>query len=355
MTIKNTLITLLLISCFSDLTAQRLDLDKYSFIYSYRLLPNIALDKSYLSYGVEITKAAELGSLASQSDTSKITIIGRKKVASRPHFTVFINLDKVIFGKAEVKNKVEVTKDKDGKETSRKTLYYVEFRYSFEATALVKDYKDVKLASYKISSRDDAKVYKSNAFESSKAASDIYNNQTKEVSANIITEEINNAYSSFNSSLNKDFGIIVRQTKTHLWILGSSKHPEYQAWKDACALAKSVLEKITADSIPRLSNLQANPAIDYFAGIASKYQNSEEKAERKLRYGSLYNLATIYLCLEQFDKAKDYAQKLVENDFDAKHGNELTMEVNTIMSRLDKHQMTTQHFKPDLEHISIPQ
>lgn len=355
MSIKNTFITLLLISCFSGLTAQRLDLDKYSFIYSYRLLPNIALDKSYLSYTVNISKANELGSLAGQSDTSKITIAGRKKVPSRAHFIVDINLDKVIFGKAEIKNKVEVTKDKDGKETSRKTLYYVEFRYSFEATAVVNDYKNVKLASYKISSRDDAKVYKSNAFESSKAASDIYNNQTKEISANIITEEIKNAYASFNASLNKDFGIIARQTKVHLWTLGSSKHPEYQAWKDACALVKSVLENITADSIPKVSNSQVNFAIDYFAGIASKYQNSEDKAERKLRYGSFYNLATIYLCLEQFDMAKENAQKIVENDFDVKDGNELTQEVNTIKSRLDKHQMTTQHFTLDLEHISLPQ
>lgn len=332
-----------------------MDLDKYAFQYSYRLLPNIALDKSYLSYAVEIAKAKELGLLASQSDTSRISISGRKKVPSHAHFTVHINLDKIIFGAPEVKERVEVIKDKEGKETGRRTLYRVEVRYSFEATAVVKDYKDVELSKYKTSSRDKAKVYKTDEYSTGKYATKAFNSRKDEISGKLISEEINLAYTFFNTCLNKDFGISIQNPRSHLQVLGSSKHPEYQAWKDACVTGKSVLETINADSIPGSASFRIKSAIDYFTSVETNFRNPEEKAEKKLRYGAYFNLATIYLCLEQFDKAKEYAQKLIENDFDVKDGNELMQEANTIISRLDKHQMTTQHFKSELSNISLPQ
>jgi len=115
------------------------------------------------------------------------------------------------------------------------------------------------------------------------------------------------------------------------------------------------LALITTDSLPAQIVEQIKPAIEYFAGIEGKYKSIEEKSEKKLRYAALFNLAQIYLCLEQFEKANEYAQKLIVNDFDIKDGKEIIQESGIIIARLEKHQMATQHFALDLQHISPPQ
>jgi hypothetical protein len=57
---------------------------------------------------------------------------------------------------------------------------------------------------------------------------------------------------------------------------------------------------------------------------------------------------------EQFDKAKEYAQKLVANDFDPKDGERMIKEIDAIVADLQKHNYTTRHFIPDLENIQLP-
>jgi|WetSurMetagenome_2_1015567.scaffolds.fasta_scaffold21783_3 hypothetical protein len=352
---KKVFLALVLFIFMFNLEAQRLDIDKVSFDYSYRLLPNIPLDKSYVSYTVKITKSDNLGPFASIQDSSKINIPGRKKVPTQAYFTVNINLGEVTMGKPEVKSRVDVSKDKDGKETGRKTLYHVEFRYSFEATTEVTDYNGTILANYKISTRDNAKTYKSTEYSTRELAAGNYNNQTKEISERIICEEINNAYTSFNESLTNDFGIKDIWIKYHLWNVGTQKHTEYQECKNACAKAKAALEMITPYSIPNEINEQIKPAIEYFSGIEIKYTSTEEKTEKKLRYAAFYNLAIIYLCLEQYEKTKEYAQKLMANDFDSNDGKDFIQAISTIQARLEKHKMATQHFAFDMQNISPPQ
>ncbi len=327
------------ITCLFIAEAQRLDIDKVSFVYSYRLMPNIAMDKSYQTYSVKINKAER----SYGGDTSTIKIAGRKRVASNAHFTVHIDLGTIDFGSSEIKSRVEVTKDKDGKET-RRTRYYTEFRYSFEATANVKDFKDSLLANYKISSRDNAKVYKSSEYGTREDASRIYNTQIGEISARLKEDEIKLAFEFFNNELKKDFAIQVISPKDYLWTLGSEKHPEYKAWQDACGKVKIVLEKITADSIPYNAYEQIEPSMKYFSDIVSKYTNPDEKSEKKIRYAAYFNLALINFCLEKLDPAKEYAEKLIANDYDTGDGKTLLQISNTVKSRFEKHQISSQHF-----------
>ncbi len=352
---KKFLIAAFLFSAVVNMEAQRLDLDKLWFNCSYRRLPNIVLDKSYKTYNVYVTKSVALDAYSNESAINMINIEGKKKVSSGEHFAVNVNMGDLIIEKSEVTERVEVQTDKDGKETGRTYYYRVTVKYSFDASAQVKDYKGNVLNNYRLASRDDKQTFLTPEVGKSSTAADYYNNNKLEIKTSLVSEQINNALKSLNSSLNNDFGYRVINSRENFWSIGSQKHPEYQAFKEACETGKAVIEIVTADVLPEEAKEKAKPACAYFESIVQKYTNAEEKAEKKLRYGAYYNMAVIYLYTEQFDKAKEFAQKLIANDYDTKDGETITKMANEILAQFEKHQMNTRHFVPDLENIEARQ
>jgi tetratricopeptide (TPR) repeat protein len=351
-----TFIHLLFLSLLiTGLKAQRLNLDKYWFNYSYRRLPNIVLDKSFMTYSLNVSKTVALDAYSNESTNSKINIEGRKKLSSGGHFIVNISLDDLIIEQSEVKERVEIIKDKDGKETGRKTYYRVEVRYTFAAGANVKDFKGYTLSSYTMASRNDKKIYTSNEFYSYNDAANYFNNNKLEIKTKLVSEQINAALESLDSSLNSDFGYSIIRLREFLWDIGTKKHPEYVAFHEACTKVKTALEKITADGIPPECSDMLQPVIDYLVRIPENFTNIEEKADIKLRYGAYYNLAVIYLLTEQFEKAKDYAQKLISNDYDKGDGERIIKEADNLKAQFEKQQIFSRHFLPDYENAQPPQ
>jgi len=348
---KRILFSILFFSVLLRLEAQRLDLDKSWFNYSYRVLPNIVLDKSYMTFSVHITKTVALDAYSNESANNLINIEGKKKVSSDEYFDVNVNLGDLIIEQSEVKERIEVNKDKDGKEIGRNYYYHVEVKYSFDASAQVKDYKGKLLMNYGMAGRDTKPVFSSSEFGKYDDAANYYNNNKLEIKTSLVSEQINKALNSLNSSLNQDFGYRVINSREYFWNLGSPKHPEYKAYQEACAIGNKALTMITANEIPAQAKEVAQQAIDYFSGIVDKYKNAEEKAEKKLRYGAYFNLAEIFLFTEQFDKAKEYAQKLIDNDYDSRDGEKMIKIANSLQGEFEKHQINTQHFLPDTENI----
>jgi hypothetical protein len=335
--------------------AQRVNLDKFWFNYSYRRLPNYALDKSYMTYSVDVSKTVSIGIFANESLANRINIEGRKKLPSGVHFTVYISMEDLFIDKTEVKERVEINKDRDGKETGRSHYYHVEVIYTFAASAYVRDYQGNILSNYTLADRTNNKAFSSNEYSTYNDAANYFNNNKVEIKTKLITDEVNSALNSLNSDLNDDFGYRVISYREYLWSIGTKKHSEYTANQDACTKAKSVLELITANDIPAGVNEQIQPMVDYLKSIASKYTNIEEKGELKIRYSAFYNLAMIYYLTEQPEKAIEFANKLIENDYDVKDGEGIIKDCKRLTSDFEKHQINTRHFSPDLENALPPQ
>lgn len=337
-----------------SLTAQRLDLDKSWFDHSYRRLPNYVLDPSFKTYSVNIFKTVALDAYSNESANNLIGIEGKKKVDGPAHFAVNVNLNDLIIEKSEVKERVQVHTDKDGKETGRSYYYHVSVIYSFDASAEVKDHSGKRLSYYSLARRDSKKEFKTSEVLKSSDAANYYNNNKLEIKTNLVSEQITSAMQSLNGSLNSDFGFTTIKAREYLWTVGSKKHAEYQACQDACTAGTSAMNIITADMITEDVKVKMQPAIEYFLGLTTKYTNTEEKAEKKIRYGAYFNLAQLYMFTEQFDKAREYAQKLVANDFDPRDGEKIIKEIDAILADMQKHSATTRHFVPDLENIQMP-
>lgn len=352
---KKTLTIAMLLLIMISSKGQRIDIDKFWFNYSFRRMPNYALDKSYMTYSVDVSKTYTIGIFANESPANRINIEGRKKLPSGGHFTVSVSMEDLFIDNTDVKERIEIIKDKDGKETGRKSYYHVEVLYTFAASANARDYQGKILSNYYLAKRTDKKVYSSGEYATYKDAADYYNNNKLEIKTKLVTDQVNEALGSLNNSLNSDFGFVTTNYRDYLWCMGTKKHPEYAAYQQACADAKSTLELITANEIPAAVNEKIQPVMEYLAGIAAKYTNPEDKGEIKMRYSAYFNMALISFILEQPEKAIDYANKLIENDYDTKDGEKIIKESNNLIGEFEKYKISTRHFVPDIVNAMPPQ
>ncbi|HYC30340.1 MAG TPA: hypothetical protein VEB42_16005, partial [Chitinophagaceae bacterium] len=120
----------------------KVDLDKYNFTASYRDLPKKGLDTAYHTFSVKLEYGL-LSKLALRKDEleNQVYIDGWRRIAYGAHVQVNLRFEDLLIQGSEVKERVEVIKDKNGKETGKKTTYVVEVPYTFGAQAKITDYK----------------------------------------------------------------------------------------------------------------------------------------------------------------------------------------------------------------------
>jgi hypothetical protein len=342
--------------CLSfTLSSQKVDLDKENYTYPYRRLPDFALDKSFKTYSVNVDKTMALEYYSGENVTNKINIEGLKKVNGNAHININIWLGDLIIESSKVESRVEIHKDKDGKETGRSYYYWVELVYSFEGNAIAKDFKGGTLKTYIPALRSDKLIYKSGEYGNSQDAANYFNNNSLEIKTSLIRQEIDKAMTGLNSTLNNNFGFLSMISYENLWTLGSKKHPEYMAFGEAINNALTTIATISKDTIPAGLMEKFAPSIAYFEGLLTKYTLAEDKDQMKLRYAAYYNMAYIYYSIEDFDKAIEMCNLLVQNDYDIKDGERLLKEINGVKANLQKHSMPSLHFYLDYENAMPPQ
>ena len=130
--------------------SQRVDLDKFNFSVSYRNFPTEPLPQAYKTYNIRVEAAPSLGIGYSTSNlTNEILIEGLKKTEGTGHITVLLILDDLVFERSEGKERIQITKDRQGADVKR-SFFSTELTYSFSARASVYDYKGNTLISNKI-------------------------------------------------------------------------------------------------------------------------------------------------------------------------------------------------------------
>ena len=165
--------------------AQRVDLDKFNFTVSFRNFPAEPLPQAYKTYNIRIEAAPSLGVGYSTSNlTNEILIEGLKKTEGTGHVTVLLILDDVVFERSEAKERIQVSKDRQGVETKR-SFFSTELTYSFSARASVYDYKGNTIISKILHDRDQKRTYKTSEFNSQAEANDYYTNKGADLKYNL--------------------------------------------------------------------------------------------------------------------------------------------------------------------------
>ncbi len=341
---KKSILILCTSSLFVSAFAQRVDLDRFNFTASYRDFPNEPLPIEYKTYNVRIEASPSLGlGYTAANLESMINIEGLKKVTGTGHVTILAILDDIVIEKTETKERVQVTKDKNNVEIT-KSFFSTEMTYSFSARATIYDYRGTTVTSnYILFDRENKRTYKTPEFSNPVDAANNFNNKALETRTNLAKQLVNGAVSNLNSYLNQTYGYSIQKVSDIFWVLNNKKHPEYSEQQKAWNNFKNAIVLMSPDEPLDKVKEKLKPVIAYYDKVKTLYAGSDKEA-RKLRYASYFNLAKIYLYLDDPTAAMREADALAMNDYDESDGRNLRAVAENLDEQLKKNNASTRHF-----------
>jgi hypothetical protein len=324
--------------------AQRVDLDRFNFTASYRDFPDDPLPADYKTYNVRIEAAPSLGLGYSSSNLENIiNIEGLKKVTGTGHITIIAMLDDIVIEKTETVERVQVTKDKQNVEV-KKSFFATEITYSFSARATVYDYKGhTVISNHILFERENKRTYKTSEYPNPVDAVNNFNNKILETKTNLARQLVNGAINNLNSYLNTKYGYAIQKVSDIFWVLNNKKHPEYAEHQKAWNNFKSAIVLMTPDEPLDKVKEKMKPVIAYYEKVKTIYTSLDKEA-KKLRYASFYNLAKIYLYLDDPAAAMREADALAMNDYDENDGRHLRAIAESLDEQLRRNNATSRHF-----------
>ncbi|WP_266368987.1 tetratricopeptide repeat protein [Tellurirhabdus rosea] len=340
---------------FSALQAQKVDLDEFSFHASYVQLPRNPLPAELTTYSTEFTSVGvnvrALGYNMADLQNSYFNISGFRKVARGGHFTIKIQIDNPQFGDLKEAPKTETSKGKDGKEVKTTTYaysytYYVPMRY------VITDYQQNILEEGAVADGSQQQGSFTSYFATQAQLAEYWKNNRNSVLLERWQSFTSQALQNFSNRLNDNFGYVTKnKVPGTLWVLNSSKHPEFEAYQKQYKLIRDAFDGMTPAK--GLDPALLQPALDYLESLPKKYP-ADEKADKKLRYSAYYNLGTIYYWLDEFDKSAAYADALIKNDYDRRDGEVMKNAALSAKARMTANRLSSRHFVRDLSKAEPP-
>jgi hypothetical protein len=365
----------LFMTCF-ELLAQKVDLDRFYFDVTYQILPREFVPFESRTFGSNVKVGGAILNYTNETAIyDKINVAGWKKVEANPTVGIDFNLEDFVDRGANVQSRTDETKDKDGKVISRTSYYFVVAKYAARGYAKVKgpitpialtekqlEEKKAKEASVatnrflkNVAIKKDTTVatdgftinysreseYKSKDYSTNALALLDFNNNKSSIYETNLRSFVDNSIYDIVNRLNNLYGFKAKKDQEILWIL-DAKSDEGKTQIEAVQAVKALFATMKADE--PIDDLKSNiqPLIEYFDSIKTKY-NENSKPHRKMRYSAYFNLAEIYLMIDQPEKAIIEAEKLIENDYDSRDGVGLKEQAKTLIETFKISKLNSRH------------
>ncbi|MDH7447846.1 hypothetical protein [Aquimarina sp. 2201CG14-23] len=330
----------ILLSCIASLLctlsiAQSANIDRENFRTSYVNLPSKPiLDDSKRTYSI---------------NTGAITIPGFSKVKTGGTLDINYKFHGTKIGAVDIKKVKHEKKNKEGKVLSVSYTYTANVNYSSSATLSVNNAIDAQ--SYD-KGYSESYSYTSGEFSTYKKAQDYYNNNRYSLRDKYKSDHKSQFLGAARGHLINTYGYdIESHNREFFWILASKKHPEFAKHQEAFQTLKSAFEKMQYNKPIDSLKIEVQPVIDYFNNLIPNYQGKKRKI-RKVRYASYYNIAKIYYYLDEPEKVKEYAQKIIDNDYDKSDGKYFNKIADKLIEDFKINQTTSRHFEVVTEDLS---
>jgi hypothetical protein len=372
---KKLFICVLFLSFFCS-KAQKVDLDHFYFDVNYQILPKepVSFEKRTFSSRVKLGGAIQTY-INPTNLNEKVNIIGWKKVDENGTVDIELNLEDFVEKSAYPQTRVDEKKDKDGRVISRKEYYYVVAKYTtrgyakvkgpltpvplsdkqiaeekakqvtvttnrFLKNAVVKKDTTASKEGFNLSFNGELEYQSKESTDPAAPMKDFYINKTA-IRDQTLRDFANNSLNNFSNNINYTYGFIPKKDKEILWIL-DAENEEGKTQSEAIQAVKNFFATMKADEpIDELkSNMQ--PLIEYFDSLKTKYAENN-KPSRKMRYSAYYNLAVIYLMLDEPEKAIAESEKLIANDYDKNDGKALIERANKLIASFNAAKLNTTH------------
>jgi hypothetical protein len=293
------------------------------------------------------------GYLNDMSPENSVVLEGWRKLPQKGHLSIDIKLEDILPESFSVKERVEIIKDKQGKQTGSRTFYHQEVVYTFSAFADISDYKGAYIQKVLLADREYKQVYRGPEFAIRQMAEGYFLLNSLTITGELYKNAVNRAMNYLSERITNNFGYGEVNVNDFMWIVGSKKHPEYQAHRQAFLTINEVLFGLTANRSLEGAREQLQPAINYFESIKKKYTSSK-KHDRKIRYASYYNLAKLYYYLDDPQAMRKEASGLILNDFDARDGRGLESSALYLKGLFTQTGLTSRHFPIDTTALKGP-
>ncbi|MBO0590288.1 hypothetical protein I2486_02610 [Cellulophaga sp. E16_2] len=334
---KLTLLCFLLFTSISTtLCAQSANLDREYFKVSYVNLPSHPiLEDAKRTYS---------------SNTRSIRLSGFTKVATNGTIDFVFNFHGTKAGEVNIEKETVEEKDEDGKVISTKYYYNVHTSFSSSATLSLANSYTEKSSSNTYQESDN---YVSSSFKSYSAASKYYNDNRYNIRDEYRVKHRSEIEDQIYSRVNYLYGYVpyTSSNGNNFWILGNKKHSEFGKHQEAGNGLKEIFEKMEYNQPVETLLAEVKPIVGYFDDVVVRF-NGDDKKSRKVRYASFYNNALLYLKLDQPEKAKEYANKLIANDYDKGDGKRIIANADKLIEELKLNELDTRHFEVITEDIS---
>lgn len=355
---------ILFLSLFSSY-AQKVDLDRFYFNVSYQFLPKEPVPFEKRTFSSKVKLGGALQTYVNPTNLNeKVNIAGWKKVDQNGTVDIELNLEDFVDKGVMPQTRVDEKKDKDGRVISRTEYYYVVAKYAtrgyakikgpltpiplsdkqieeekakqtaaasnrFLKNAVVKKDTTASTEGYNITFNGELE-YKSKEYsDSSTPMKEFYVNKTA-IHDQTLRDFANNSLASLSNNINNTYGFRPKSDNEILWIL-DAKNDEGKTQTEAIQAVKALFATMKADE--PITELKANmqPLIEYFDSLKTKYAE-DNKPSRKMRYSAYYNLAVIYLMLDEPEKAIAESEKLIANDYDKSDGKAIIEKANRLIA-----------------------
>jgi hypothetical protein len=365
---KNLLILMVCLLISGTAFSQKVDIDNYRFYVEYAQLPLHKTAPEDRTFTIQTSGTADidLGAIADE-----IAIRGWEYKEEGAKALIKLKANQFVRGSSNMKKEEHVKKNKEGKVTSRKYTYVVSSSNIGKASLSVygpsnpykkkdskkeKERKDKKkkknnkkkeeakakkaanpfLKGVEISTDDEATEegdkkpsavrdlslsysVASASMSSSKAAYNDYNNKSGSSYTNQRSKYFESLASRASTSLNAVYGYARKRDYVKFKRLDSKKHPEFEMFDAATVAMKEILGKKRFNKTHDEIEAAMAPIIEYFNSVKDKY-SQDKKHPKRLKAAAMYNLAQIYLYLDQPEKTMEIGNEYIRWDHDKKDG-----------------------------------
>lgn len=341
---KKLLLFFLFISPHILFAQKSVDLDRYKFAVQFRSLPAVKIDPTYRTYDVEVETTRLMNPLLQDMQPEKtVRLEGWRRLPENGHLTIKVKLGDLLPGDATVKERTVTTKNGNGVITGTKTYYYQEVTYTFEADAIISDYKGLHIMNQPLAGRNYKRIYKSPEFTVRAIAEGYFVVNSLAITKQLFRESVTSAMHRLSEHITENFGFDQVTANDNMWVIDSRKHPEYSDWRNAIRQISDVLRSLTASTPATDTKEQVQAAINYFEKVKKDY-SSLSRHDRKLRYACYYNLAVLYYYLDDPQSMLKEASGLELNDFDAKDARGFIQTATWLQNLFLQNNIYTRHF-----------
>ncbi len=331
---KINLLFLVCLIAFSSF-AQKVDLDREYIKIKFTNLPTEPiLDAELRTYSVTAND---------QEIADNIKIYGFEKRNSESSLTVDIRTEGIIIDNVDIKKREKVNKDKDGKVTSINRYYKPVISYHTVGSFSVQNASGKSFTS----NQGSKKMHQGKEYNSYSKASQYYKNNSEVLKDKFTNQFLSDMKNTVNKALNKRYGYAPYVSNDLFWILDSKKNSEYDGHKKALADMKTLLGEISSEEPLDELKPKLQPIVDYFESVIPKFTDVKKKKHRKMRYASYYNIGRLYYYFDMPDKAIEYANKLIENDYDKSDGKKLIKKSERLKELFEINKLASRHFSVD--------